>query len=129
MRRSVKRSPDFLKALNVDEASTLPYLLELLSVKDSGIDKIHMSPEARKDRTLEALKRITLKGSEVRPLIMAIEDLHWMDRSSEDALKELLESIPGVEGIPHLHLPARVRSHLGKPLLSQPGNPEPTLQP
>ena len=54
-----------------------------------------MSPEARKDRTLEALKQITIKGSELRPLIMAIEDLHWMDRSSEDALKNLLESIAG----------------------------------
>jgi len=85
----------FLKIIQVDEPSTLPYLLELLSVKESGIEKIQMSPEARKDRTLEALKRITLKGSEVRPLIMAVEDLHWMDRSSEDALKELLESISG----------------------------------
>jgi len=87
----------FLKALNIDEASTLPYLLELLSVKDSGIEKIQMSPEARKDRTLESLKRITLKGAELRHVIMAIEDLHWMDRSSEDALKELLESIPGAK--------------------------------
>jgi class 3 adenylate cyclase/tetratricopeptide (TPR) repeat protein len=85
----------FLKFIKVDEPSTLPYLLELLSVKESGIEKMQMSPEARKDRTLEALKRITLKGSEVRPLIMAVEDLHWMDRSSEDALKQLLESISG----------------------------------
>ena len=85
----------FLKIIQVDEPSTLPYLLELLSVKESGIEKIQMSPEARKDRTLEALKRITLKGSELRPLIMAVEDLHWIDRSSEDALKQLLESISG----------------------------------
>jgi tetratricopeptide (TPR) repeat protein len=85
----------FLKIIQVDEPSTLPYLLELLSVKESGIEKMQMSPEARKDGTLEALKRITLKGSELRPLIMAVEDLHWIDRSSEDALKELLESIPG----------------------------------
>jgi tetratricopeptide (TPR) repeat protein len=84
-----------LKILKVDEASTLPYLLELLSIKESGIDKIPTSPEARKDKTLEALKRIILKGSELRPLIMATEDLHWMDRSSEDAFKELLESISG----------------------------------
>jgi class 3 adenylate cyclase/tetratricopeptide (TPR) repeat protein len=85
----------FLKIIRVDEPSTLPYLLELLSVKESGIEKMQMSPEARKDRTLKALKKITLKGSELRPLIMAVEDLHWMDRSSEDALKELLESISG----------------------------------
>jgi len=84
-----------LRLIGVDEPSTLPYLLELLSVKDSGVDEISMSPEARKDRIIEALKRILLKGSEMRPLIIAIEDLHWMDRSSEDVAKSLLESIPG----------------------------------
>ncbi|GAG39653.1 unnamed protein product, partial [marine sediment metagenome] len=40
--------------------------------------------------------RIVLKGSELRPLIMAIEDLHWSDKSSEESLKDLLDSIPGV---------------------------------
>jgi len=84
-----------LKQLGVDETSTLPYLLELLSVKDSGIDKIPMSPEGKKDRMIEAIRRIVLKGSEISPLILAIEDLHWVDRSSEEALKYLLESIPG----------------------------------
>ncbi len=82
-----------LKILSVDEAFTSPYIMELLAVKDSGIDKIAMSPEARKDRTLEALKRIVLKGSEIRPLVMAIEDLHWIDKSSEEALEDLIGSI------------------------------------
>jgi len=92
VREKVKRG---LKITEVDETSTLPYLLELLSVKDSGIDQISMSPEARKDRIIEALKRVTLKGSEIRPLVMAFEDLHWLDKSSEDVLKSLLECIPG----------------------------------
>jgi predicted ATPase/class 3 adenylate cyclase len=84
-----------LKQLGVDETSTLPYLLELLSVKDSGIDKIPMSPEGKKDRMMEAIRRIVLKGSEISPLILAIEDLHWTDRGSEEAMKYLLESIAG----------------------------------
>jgi len=84
-----------LKILGVDETTTLPYLLELLSVKESGIDTIHISPEAKKDRIMETVKRIALKGSEIRPLILAYEDLHWMDKSSEDVLKYVLESIPG----------------------------------
>ncbi len=84
-----------LTILGVDETSTLPYLLELLSVKDSGIDKIPMSPEAKKDRICGALQRIILKGSENRPLVFAFEDLHWMDKSSEEAAKYLMESIPG----------------------------------
>ena len=44
---------------------------------------------------IETMIRIPLKGSEIRPLIMVIEDLHWMDKSSEDVLKYLLESISG----------------------------------
>jgi class 3 adenylate cyclase len=92
IKEKVKRG---LRILGTDEASTLPYLLELLSVKDSGIDKIRMSPEARRDRIIEVINRIALKGSEIRSLILAYEDLHWMDKSSEDVLKILLESIPG----------------------------------
>ena len=92
VREKVKRG---LGLLRVDETSTLPYFLELLSVKDSGIDRISMSPEGKKDRIIEALKQIALKGSEIRPLVMATEDLHWIDKSSEDALKYFLESIPG----------------------------------
>jgi predicted ATPase/class 3 adenylate cyclase len=92
IRQKVKKGLDILK---VDEASTLPYLLELLPVKQSGIDEISMSPEMRKNRIIEAFKRITLLGSEIRPLIMAIEDLHWIDTNSEESLKNLMESISG----------------------------------
>jgi class 3 adenylate cyclase/tetratricopeptide (TPR) repeat protein len=84
-----------LKEIDINEASTLPYLLELLSVKDSGIDKIPMSGEARRDRMMEAWKQLMVGVSGMRPLVVAIEDLHWTDRSSEEALKYLLESISG----------------------------------
>jgi len=86
-----------LRTFKIDIASSLPYLLELLSIKDSGMEKISMSPEGKKDRLIEILKQIILKGSEIRPLVMAIEDLHWVDKSTEDALKYFLESIPGVK--------------------------------
>jgi len=67
IREKVKKG---LRLIGVDEPSTLPYLLELLSVKDSGIDQISMSPEAKKDRIIEACRKIVLKGSEIRPLII-----------------------------------------------------------
>jgi class 3 adenylate cyclase/tetratricopeptide (TPR) repeat protein/ABC-type lipoprotein export system ATPase subunit len=84
-----------LKQLDVDEASTLSYLLELLGVKDSGVDKLSLSPEGRKERIIESVRRIVLKGSEISPLILAIEDLHWVDKRSEETLRYLLESIAG----------------------------------
>ena len=89
-----------LKLIGVDQPSTLPYLLELLSVKDSGIDQISMSPETRKDRIIEALKRVLLKCSEIRPLIMAIEDLHWIDKSSEDVVGNSLKGIKDSRVVP-----------------------------
>ena len=86
-----------MEMIGLDETSNLPYFLELLSVKDSGIDEILVSPDAKKNRIMEVLKQIVLKGSEIRPLILAYEDLHWADKSSEDVLKFVLESIPGAK--------------------------------
>jgi class 3 adenylate cyclase/tetratricopeptide (TPR) repeat protein len=84
-----------LKILNADKTSTLPYLLELLAVKDSGLDSIPMGPEAKKGGIAETFKQIIVKGSEIRPLILAFEDLHWIDKSSEELLKHVLETAPG----------------------------------
>jgi len=85
----------WLKAVGVNEAATLPYLLELLSVKESGIDRIDTSPEAIKDRIISTVNLITLKGAEIRPLVLAVEDLHWIDKNSEEFFKILLEGISG----------------------------------
>jgi len=109
-----------LKELGVDESGTSPYLLELLSVRDSGMDRMFMSPEARKDRIREALKRSVLKGAELRPLVMAVEDLHWIDGSSEEVLRYVLESIPGARVLMiFTYRPEYVHSWRGKSYHSQ----------
>jgi len=64
-----------------------------------------MSPEAKKDRIIESIKRLVLRGSEIQPLVMAFEDLHWVDKSSEDVLRSYLESIPGARVFIDIHLP------------------------
>lgn len=94
IREKVKRQLELIEA---GEASTLPYILDLLSVKDSGIKELSMSFAGKKDRIIEALKRIVLKGSEIRPLIIAVEDLHWSDKGSEDVFKALMDSIAGAK--------------------------------
>jgi class 3 adenylate cyclase/tetratricopeptide (TPR) repeat protein len=91
IRKKVMRS---LGVLKVEETTTLPYLLELLAVKDSGIDRIPMSPEGKREKIIEAVKQIIFKGAQIRPFVVAIEDLHWADKSTEEALKRLLEAIP-----------------------------------
>ena len=104
-----------LKIFQIDPAQVLPFILELFSVKDSGIEKIQMSPEGKKDRIVEIIKQISLKGSEIRPLVMVIEDLHWVDKSTEDALKYILESIPVARILLiFTYRPAYVRNWSGK---------------
>ena len=83
-----------LNRLKISTNESLPYLLELLSVKESGIDLLTTSPEAMRERIKGALKSLVIKGAQARPLILAIEDLHWIDASSREAIGDLLESIP-----------------------------------
>jgi tetratricopeptide (TPR) repeat protein len=84
-----------LNLLNIDVDRTLPLVLNLLGIQAGDKTQTPMSTEGRKDQIIEALKQIVLKGSEIRPLILAYEDLHWIDRDSEDVLKAVLEIIPG----------------------------------
>ncbi len=83
-----------LQTINADEGSTLPYLLDLLGVKESGIKELDITPELKKDRMVDSVRRIVIQESELRPLIIIFEDLHWMDDASEKLLNEILEIIP-----------------------------------
>jgi class 3 adenylate cyclase/tetratricopeptide (TPR) repeat protein len=83
-----------LSGLGVDPATAAPYLLELLGVRDSGISKMMISPQGKKERIIDTLCGIVVKGSQVRPLVLAIEDLHWADQGSTEVVAQILESIP-----------------------------------
>ena len=93
--RIKEKITDGLSTLQLDENTILPYLLNLLSVTSSEIASIPTSAEEKQERYIEYLKQVVLKESESRPLIVIIEDLHWMDKSSEEVLKYLLNSISG----------------------------------
>jgi class 3 adenylate cyclase/predicted ATPase len=84
------------KLLTLDEAlkSTLPALLTLLDVAVD--DKVWqgLDPAERRRRTLEAVKRILLRESQVQPLLVVFEDLHWIDSETQAFLDSLIESLP-----------------------------------
>ena len=48
----------------------------------------------RRQRTLDALKRLLLRESQVQPLGLALEDLHWIDSETQGLLDSLIESMP-----------------------------------
>lgn len=86
-----------LKLIHADVTICLPYLMDLLSAGEKDFQPKHSSPEINKDRMNDTLVRIAIQGAEIRPLIMAFEDLHWIDKNSEDTLKAWLNAISGLK--------------------------------
>src|SRR6266542_1467938 len=84
------------KLLTLDEAlkSTLPALLTLLDVAVDDNAWQGLDPAERRRRTLEAVKRILLRESQVQPLLVVFEDLHWIDSETQAFLDSLVESLP-----------------------------------
>src|SRR5262245_52424348 len=71
-----------------------PYLLRLIGIEEGTESIRHLSPDALHQGTLEAFWDMLLDASDTRPLVIAIEDLHWMDRASEGYLAVLVNALP-----------------------------------
>jgi class 3 adenylate cyclase/tetratricopeptide (TPR) repeat protein len=84
-----------LQDVGMDAEVSAPYLLQLLGIKEGTESLAMLTPEAIKTRTFDTLKQMSLKASQQHPLICEIEDLHWLDRTSEDYLASLVESLAG----------------------------------
>ncbi|MFZ1058316.1 MAG: adenylate/guanylate cyclase domain-containing protein [Candidatus Rokuibacteriota bacterium] len=84
------------KLLTLDPAlqTALPAFLRLLDVSVDDPQWQGLDPPQRRQRTLEALKRVLLRESQVQPLCLALEDLHWIDSESQGFLDSLIESLP-----------------------------------
>jgi class 3 adenylate cyclase/tetratricopeptide (TPR) repeat protein len=73
------------------DASRLPELAALLVDRAEAGDGL--TPEARKARTFEALRLLCLHGSRRRPLVLVVEDVHWIDPTSEEFLRALAADV------------------------------------
>jgi tetratricopeptide (TPR) repeat protein len=82
--------------LTLDEAlqETIPALLALLDALPADSPFLTLEPPQRRQRTLAALKRVLLRESQVQPLLLVFEDLHWIDSETEALLASLIESLP-----------------------------------
>ena len=84
------------QVLTLDEAlqDTVPALLALLEVLPDDHAFLRLDPPQRRQRTLEALQRVLLRESQVQPLLLVFEDLHWIDSETQALLDSLVDSLP-----------------------------------
>jgi tetratricopeptide (TPR) repeat protein len=84
------------QVLTLDESlqDTIPALLSLLEVLPDDSPFRILDPPQRRQRTLQALKCVLLRESQVQPLLLVFEDLHWIDAETQALLDSLVESLP-----------------------------------
>jgi class 3 adenylate cyclase/tetratricopeptide (TPR) repeat protein len=72
----------------------IPALLALLDALPEDSSFLKLEPPQRRQRILEALKRLLLRESQVQPLVLVCEDLHWIDAETQALRDSLVESLP-----------------------------------
>ena len=82
--------------LSLDRAlePVLSALLSLLEVPVEDEAWGRLDPPQRRPQTLDAVKRLLLRESQVQPLLLLVEDLHWIDAETQALLDGLVESLP-----------------------------------
>jgi predicted ATPase/class 3 adenylate cyclase len=83
------------KLLTLDEAlkSTLPSFFALLDVPAEDSAWQALAPPQRRQRTIEAVKWLLLRESQVQPVVVVVEDLHWIDPETQALLDSLIDGL------------------------------------
>jgi len=84
------------KLLTLDDTfgGTLPAFHALLDVPVDDPGWQALDPPQRRQRILDAVKRLLLRESQVQPLLLVFEDLHWIDGETQALLDSFVDSLP-----------------------------------
>jgi DNA-binding winged helix-turn-helix (wHTH) protein/class 3 adenylate cyclase/tetratricopeptide (TPR) repeat protein len=84
------------RLLSLDAAFTplVPALLALLDVPVEDPEWQALDPPQRRQQTFQAIKQLVLRASQAQPLLVVLENLHWLDTETQACLDTLVESLP-----------------------------------
>jgi class 3 adenylate cyclase/tetratricopeptide (TPR) repeat protein len=83
-----------LQAINLTHRNLLSSFQELLSLNPTDETYLALDPQKKREKTFEALRDFLIHNSQKRPLILVLEDLHWIDRTSEEFLDYFIPWLP-----------------------------------
>ena len=84
-----------LARVGIEPEGALPFLLRFVGIRDGTESLDTYRSDGIQVRTTQILRQMCIGAARERPLIIAIEDIHWMDASSE-ALAEMFQTLEGV---------------------------------
>jgi len=89
-----KKLHNFLEREKIDIEEAFPLFATFLGLPLSARDRdIVISPQKRKVRIIELVTELLLRSSNQIPMLLIVEDLHWVDPSTLELLNYLINEI------------------------------------
>jgi len=85
-----KKTSDMTLKLHEKLENIIPPFQDLLSLNVDDEGYIKLEPKQKREKTFEAIRDLLIRLSQVKPLVVAIEDLHWIDKTTEEFLDYLI---------------------------------------
>jgi tetratricopeptide (TPR) repeat protein len=73
----------------------LPFLGQLWGLPGAEAALRDLDPKDKRQKTFEAIRALTFAGSQRRPHVIVIEDMHWVDKTTEEHLASVIDSLAG----------------------------------
>ncbi len=73
----------------------VPFLYDILSIDSDDPTLKSLDVRDKRRRTIDTIKNIILADSTPRPLVVVVENLHWIDGASEEFISFLIDNLPG----------------------------------
>jgi class 3 adenylate cyclase/predicted ATPase len=111
-------------------AETVPLLAALLSLPEERYPALALTPQQQKQQTLQALLALLVARATQEPLLLIVEDLHWVDPSTLEFLSLLVEQGPTARILtlctfrPHFTPPWPLRAHIAQLTLTRLPRPQ-----
>jgi tetratricopeptide (TPR) repeat protein len=85
-----------LHAAGIKSEEDAALLLQFLDVSGDPLSLAVLSPQERRARTFALLRQLFLHARQRQPLVLAVENLHWSDPTSDEWLAALAAQVGGM---------------------------------
>jgi class 3 adenylate cyclase len=84
----------YIEGLGLKNDESLAACRDLLGVPVDSGNWLTLAPKERKEKTFGVLRDFLLRESRKNPLVLVVDDLHWIDKTSEEFLDYLIRKLP-----------------------------------